>query len=136
GPPLSRSASAAASRVAGSSPARPATSASASRTGASSRPSVVRMSAWIAGSSAPGTRYSALSGIITPARARRSSLAVLVSGIGASVEQIGEALLDLVGDVERQRLDCRGRVHAAGRDEEAAVDDEQVLHIMRPAPAI
>src|SRR3974390_970556 len=37
-----------------------------------------------------------------------------------SVEQIGEALLDAVGDIERQRLDGRGRIDAARRDPDAA----------------
>jgi hypothetical protein len=32
------------------------------------------MSAWIAGSSAPGTSNSALAGMITPAMARKSSI--------------------------------------------------------------
>ena len=33
--------------------------------------------------------------------------------MAVSVEEVGKALLHLVGDVERDRLDGRGRVHAA-----------------------
>jgi hypothetical protein len=33
--------------------------------------------------------------------------------MAASVEEVGKTLLDLVGDIERDRLDGRGRVHAA-----------------------
>jgi len=53
-----------------------------------------------------------------------------------SVEQIGEALLDAVSNVERQRLDGRGRVDAAGGHPDAAVDDEKILHVMATAPFI
>src|SRR4029077_9877406 len=104
-----------------------------------SRPTVARMSAWMTRSSAPGTLYSALSGMIIPATVPRSSRWALVSvsaDIASSVKEIGKALLHLVGDVERDRLDGRGRVDAAGGDEHAAVDDEQVLDIMRPAPLV
>src|SRR6201999_1776671 len=98
--------------------------ASASRTGAASRPSVASMSAWMAGSSAPGTSNSALAGMITPAVARRSSRSAglrdggvrlaSLSDMRASLEQVGQAALHLVGDIERQRLDRGGRVHPAG----------------------
>jgi hypothetical protein len=50
----------------------------------------------------------------------------------ASIEQMGQALLHLIGDVERQGLDRGCRVHATGSDEQTAIDDEQVLHIVRP----
>src|SRR6185437_5224888 len=88
----------------------------------------------------PGTLYSVLAGMIIAATARRSSrwadVSVLSSDISASVEQIGEALLHLVGDVERDGLDGGGRIDAARGDEHAAVDDEQVFHIVRPAPFV
>src|SRR6187402_461876 len=54
----------------------------------------------------------------------------------ASVEQIGEALLHLVGDVEREGLDGGGRVHTARGDENAAVDDEEVLHVVGATPFV
>ena len=86
-------------------------------TSAVSRPSVASMSAWIAGSSAPGTLYSSLAGTIIAATVRRSSRWAEVSSFAAdmavSIEEVGKALLHLVGDVERDRLDGRGRVHAA-----------------------
>src|ERR1700729_3015873 len=53
-----------------------------------------------------------------------------------SVEQIGEALLDAVGDIERQRLDGRGRIDAAGGHPDAAIDDEEVLHVVATAPLV
>ncbi len=75
------------------------------------------MSAWIAGSSAPGTLYSSLAGTIIAATVRRSSrwarVSSLVADMAVSVEEVGKALLHLVGDVERDRLDGRGRIHAA-----------------------
>ena len=55
---------------------------------------------------------------------------------GASVEQIRQALLHLVGDVERHGLDGRGRVNAAARHEDAAVDDEQIFYIVAATPVI
>src|SRR5438876_2648595 len=98
------------------------------------------MSAWIAGSSAPGTLYSSLAGMIIAATVRRSSRWAVVSSFAAdmavSVEEVGKALLDLVGDVERDRLNGRGRVHAAGGHEHAAVDDEEILHVVRAAPFV
>src|ERR1700716_4577148 len=76
--------------------------------------------------------------MILPARARRSRTCSAVrSGFCMaifSVEQVGEALLDAVGDVERQRLDGRGRIDAAGGHPDAAVDDEEILHVMAAAP--
>src|SRR5580704_18159570 len=183
---------AAASRRAGSRPAsaKPASRASwssASRTRPASRPRVATMSAWIAGSSAPGTSNSRLAGMKSAAMARKSSRCAgvrrVLSGVmaaskfsrhsrfraakagirggesatvapgpplswgddilmtasfhvGASVEQVGETLLHLIGDIERQRLDGGGRVHAAGGDEEASVDDEQVFHVVRTPPLV
>src|SRR5882757_6012011 len=98
------------------------------------------MSAWIAASSAPGTAYSVLAGMIKAATARKSSrwvrLSVSSSDITSSIEQIGEALLHLIGDVERDGLDGGGRVDAARGDEQAAVDDEQILDIVRAAPFV
>src|SRR5258708_25021268 len=98
------------------------------------------MSAWIAPSSAPGTSYSALAGIIIALMTRRSSrwagVRAFSAVMAASIEQIGQAALHLVGDVERDGLDGGGRVDAAGSDEHAAVDDEQVLHVMRAAPFV
>src|SRR5271163_681029 len=44
-----------------------------------------------------------------------------------SVEQCRQALLDVIGDVERQSLDGRGRVHAARGNPDAAIDDKQVF---------
>src|SRR6185295_15606900 len=97
------------------------------------------MSAWIASSSAPGTLYSSLAGMIIPATVRRSSRWVWVSisaNMTSSVKQIGQAALHLVGDVERDGLNGGSRVDAAGGDEHAAVDDEQVFHVMRAAPFV
>src|SRR6266568_8097118 len=54
----------------------------------------------------------------------------------ASIEQIGETLLHLVGDVERDGLDGGGRIDSARGDENAAVDDEEILHVMRAAPFV
>src|ERR1700733_14645654 len=94
----------------------------------------------MAASSAPGTLYSVLAGIIIAATSRKSSRCFGVSGvsadIAASIEQIGQALLHLIGDVERDGLDGGGRVHAARRDEQAAVDDEQVFDVVRAAPFV
>ena len=53
-----------------------------------------------------------------------------------SVEEVREVLLDRVGDVERARLDRARAIHAARRDEDAAVDDEQVLHVVAAPPAV
>src|SRR5690348_255520 len=95
------------------------------------------MSARIVSSSAPGTRYFALAGMIMPARQRRSARSAsdrVSSLIAASIEQGCQALLDAVRDVQRQRLDRGGRVHAARGDEDAAVDDEQVLHVVAASP--
>src|SRR5436190_23143334 len=98
------------------------------------------MSAWIAGSSAPGTLYSSLAGTIIAAIVRRSSRWAEVSSFAAditsSIEQIGETLLHLVGDVERDGLDGGRRIDAARGHEHAAVDDEQVLYIVRAAPFV
>src|SRR5438067_3110777 len=128
------------SRSASGFPASRARRSSASRTSLVSRPSVARMSAWIFGSSAPGTLYSSLSGIIIAAIMRRSSRWTWVRtgsiNIASSVKEIGEAALHLIGDVERDGLNGGGRVHPARSDENAAVDDEEVLHVVRPAPFI
>ena len=82
-----------------------------------SRPSVAIMSAWMAESSAPGTLYSGLAGTIIAATTRRSSRWVEVradtADIVSSIEEIGEALLHLVGDVERDRLNGGGRIDTA-----------------------
>src|SRR5882757_1828777 len=98
------------------------------------------MSSWIAGSSAPGTLYSSLAGMIITATVRRSSRWAEVNSfaadMAASIEQIGKTLLHLVGDIERDRLDGRGRVDATRRHEHAAVDDEEILHVMRAAPFV
>src|SRR3984893_17014164 len=98
------------------------------------------MSAWSLGSSAPGTLYSVLAGMIIAATVRRSSRWAFVRAgsidMTSSVEQIGKAALHLIGDVERYGLNGGGRVHPARGDEHAAVDDEQVLHIVRPAPFV
>src|SRR5690242_16922188 len=59
-----------------------------------------------------------------------------ITFMALSIEQISEALLHLVGDVERDGLDGGGRIDAAGGDEHAAVDDEQVLDVVRPAPFV
>ena len=53
-----------------------------------------------------------------------------------SIEQIRQVLLDAVGDVEGQRLDGRCRVHAAGSDPDADIDDEEVLHVVAAATFI
>src|SRR3977135_1029048 len=98
------------------------------------------MSPKIFSSSAPGTPQAALGGMITPASACRSRTCSAVrSGFCMaifSVEQVGEALLDAVGDVERQRLDGRSRIDAAGGHPDAAVDDEEILHVMAAAPFV
>src|ERR1700719_1639591 len=144
-PPELRNSFATASRRAWSScasgvPASRARWSSASPTRLVSRPSVARMSAWMAPSSAPGTSYSALAGIIIALTTRRSSRWAGVRAFSAvmisSIEQICEAALHLVGDVERDGLDGGGRVDAAGGDEHAAVDDEEVLHVVRTAPFV
>src|SRR5215831_10469853 len=100
----------------------------------------------MAGSSAPGTLYSALSGIIMAAMTRRSSrwagvrlwavIFVSTTFIAVSIKQIREALFHLVCDVERDRLDSGRRVDTAGGDEHAAVDDEQVLDVVRATPFV
>src|SRR5277367_39633 len=94
----------------------------------------------MAASSAPGTLYSLLAGMIMPAMAWRSSrwagVRIASRDITASIEQIGQTLLHLVGDIERNGLDRRGRIDAARGDEHAAIDDEQVFHVMRPSPFV
>src|SRR3977135_2158521 len=96
------------------------------------------MSPKIFSSSAPGTPQAALGGMITPASACRSRTCSAVrSGFCMaifSVEQVGEALLDAVGDVERQRLDGRSRIDAAGGHPDAARDCEEIFHVMAAAP--
>src|SRR5260370_15360772 len=98
------------------------------------------MSAWTAASSAPGTLYCSLAGIIIAAMVRRSSrcaeVRIFSADIASSIEQIGEALLHLIGDVERDSLDGGGRIDAARRHEHAAVNDEEILHVVRPAPFV
>ncbi len=37
----------------------------------------------------------------------------IAADMAISIEEVGKALLHLVGDVERDRLDGRGRIHAA-----------------------
>src|SRR3954463_540857 len=56
--------------------------------------------------------------------------------MSASIEQIGEELLHLVGDVERKGLNGGRRVHPARGDEDAAIDDEEILDVVRAAPFI
>src|SRR3954466_10653032 len=56
--------------------------------------------------------------------------------MSASIEQIGEALLHLVGDVEREGLNGGGWIHAARGDEDAAIDDEEILDVVRAAPFV
>src|SRR6202035_2862490 len=51
-------------------------------------------------------------------------------------EQYRQALLDAVGDVERQSLDGRGGVHAAGGNPDAAIDDKEDLHVVATSPLI
>src|SRR5437870_6252952 len=67
---------------------------------------------------------------------RWTELSAFSSDIISSIEQIGETLLHLVGDVERDGLDGGGRVGAARCDEHAAVDDEEVLHVVGAAPFV
>src|SRR5881409_244170 len=45
-------------------------------------------------------------------------------------------LLDIVSDIQCQGLDCRGGVHRCARDQNAAVDDKQVWHVMASAVRI
>src|SRR3954451_8411256 len=96
------------------------------------------MSAWIAASSAPGTLYSSLGGIIMPATVRKSSCwaEVRATDIISSIKKIGQALLHLVGDVERDGLNGRSRVDPARGDEHAAIHDEKILYVVRAAPFI
>src|ERR1700736_5237859 len=98
------------------------------------------MPACTAPSSAPGTLYSSLAGIIIAAMVRKSSRCVEVrifsADIITSIEQIGEAALHLVGDVEGDGLDRGSRIDAARGHEHAAVDDEEILHIVRTAPFV
>src|SRR6478735_1270537 len=136
-PPISRNRAATASRRAGSRlanapPDSRSSDSSTVVTCAASRPKLRRMSAKIASSPAPGTRYSGLGGIIISARQRsdRCCSADRECSIVASVEQGCQALLDAVRDIERQRLDGARRIYAGRGDEDAAVDDEQVLHVV------
>src|SRR3954449_9489542 len=78
--------------------------------------------------------------MIVPASRRKS---LICSGVSSgrcisllSVEQSGEALLDAVRNVKRQRLNGGGRVHAAGSHPDAAIDDKQVLHVVAAAPFV
>src|SRR5450755_4148555 len=79
--------------------------------------------------------------MIKPATARRSRVWSAVRSwfcmeTASLVEQVGEALLDAVGDVERQSLDGRGRIHPARSHPDAAVDDEQVLDVVAASPFV
>src|SRR4051812_18460692 len=98
------------------------------------------MSPWIAASSAPGTLYSSLAGMIMAATVRRSlrwaAVRAFSAVITSSIEQIGETLLDLVGDIERDGLDGGGRIDAARGHEHAAVDNEQVFDVVRATPFV
>src|SRR5471032_959165 len=120
----------------------PARLLSALRTSWRSRSILVTMSAKILSSSAPGTPWRALAGMMAPAKARRSLVSWSDSMGGTRSTSLikkgggGQALLDGVGDVERQRLDGRGRIHAARRHPDAAVDHEQSLHVVAAAPFI
>src|SRR5471032_599873 len=115
----------------------PARFFSATRRSSRSRPMLFTMSAKIFSSSAPGTPWVALAGIIVPAKARRSSVSLGDSMMGSIEESgSGQALLDGVGDVEGERLDRGGRVHAARGHPDAAVDHEQVLHVVGAAPLV
>ena len=58
------------------------------------------------------------------------------SGITSNVSTDGGLTFDLVGGVECQRLDRVGWVDPGACDESAAVDDEQVPAVMRPAPFV
>src|ERR1700722_16940036 len=90
--------------------------ARAARTLSWSWPMLPTMSAKMVGSSAPGTSYFVLAGMIMPARQRRSSRSAFVRGwsvMAGSIEQGCETLLHRVGDVEREGLDRAGGVHAA-----------------------
>ena len=53
-----------------------------------------------------------------------------------SVEQPIQALLHLVCDIQCQRLDCRSRIHAGTGDKQAAIHDEQVLHVVAAPPFV
>ena len=53
-----------------------------------------------------------------------------------SIEERVEALLDAIGDIERQRLDGGRRIDASGSDPNAAIDDEQVLDVVATAPFV
>src|SRR3954453_17464370 len=96
------------------------------------------MSAWIAVSSAPGTLYSSLRGMIMPATVQRSSCWAEVRAIDiiSSIKEIGEALLHLIGDVERDGLNGGCRVDAARSNEHAAIDDEKIFYVVRAAPLV
>src|SRR6476620_8602936 len=54
----------------------------------------------------------------------------------SSVEQCRQALLDGVGDIERQSLDGSGRVHTARGNPDAAIDDEKVSDVVAAPPLI
>ena len=73
----------------------------------------------VAGSSSSASRANAArcSGVTWPRLLRR--------GVG-----------DVLRRAQRERADGRRRVHAAGGDEQAAVDDEQVRHVVRAAPRV
>src|SRR5690606_41927746 len=96
-------------------PAASSTLASRDTTAPWSRWSRVERISWrMTGSLAAGTPNSELAGIMWPAMQARQAtgLSETVSE-AASGEEVMKTLLDLVGDVESDRLDSRCRVHPA-----------------------
>src|SRR3954469_10994648 len=118
GPPASCNDAAARACRAGSQSANGPSAEASSRcsacfTSAASCPMLLTISAKIRSSSAPGTPNALLAGIIIPATQRSDLVSFAVRAvfsvpIGASIEQSGEALLDAVCDIQRQRLDGAG----------------------------
>ena len=60
----------------------------------------------------------------------------LLTTFYTSIEEGSQAVLDAVGDVERERLDRPRRVHTGRSHKDAAVDDEQVFHVMAATPLV
>src|SRR6202000_2771803 len=115
-------------RAAKSPPASRSSSAKLLCTLVASRLIELAMSAWISGSSAPGTLNSALAGIMRAHSAASAAfsrsvkvgspqagggLAMVPDMVRSSVKQRGEALLHLIGDVEREGLDGGRGINAA-----------------------
>src|SRR5450631_4609468 len=78
--------------------------------------------------------------MIMAATTRKSSrwreLSAVSADMTASIEQIGKALLHLIGDVERNGLNGGSRIYPARCDKHTAIDDKQVFHIVGSPPFV